>query len=69
MSDQRFPSSQNQLLKFGEVAEHLAVSERTLRRYVQKNLISYIRLSSRQIRFRPAAVELFLNERTIRGGA
>lgn len=51
------------LLKPREVAERLAVSEPTVYRWADQKVLPCIRLSARAVRFEPAAVEKFIEER------
>jgi excisionase family DNA binding protein len=48
------------LLTSAEVCALLAISKSTLKRWIRKGAISYIRLSSGANRFRPTAVALFI---------
>jgi excisionase family DNA binding protein len=52
------------LLKPREVAERLQVTPRAIRYWVHQGLIPHIRLSQRAIRFDPAAVDDWLEQRT-----
>ena len=51
---------QSRLLTKKETAERLKVSERTIDRYVQSQLLRAIRLSARTVRFREDEVERLL---------
>jgi excisionase family DNA binding protein len=55
----------NMLLSTDEVARRIGVKPKTIRRYASRRLLNYILVGNR-LRFRPAAVELFLSQREVR---
>lgn len=55
----------NALLNTNEVADRIGVKPKTIRRYASRKLLNYIVVGNR-LRFRPAAVELFLTQREVR---
>lgn len=57
--------SPNVLLTTNELADLTGFAPKTIRRWVSRRLLNYIRVGNR-FRFRPAAVELFLMQREVR---
>ncbi len=55
----------NVLLSTNELASLTGFKPKTIRRWVSRKLLNYIRVGNR-LRFRPAAVELFLAQREVR---
>jgi excisionase family DNA binding protein len=55
----------NVLLSTNELASLTGFKPKTIRRWVSRKLLNYIRIGNR-LRFRPAAVELFLAQREVR---
>ena len=55
----------NVLLSTNELASLTGFKPKTIRRWVSRKLLNYIRVGNR-LRFRPAAVELFLGQREVR---
>jgi excisionase family DNA binding protein len=55
----------NVLLSTNELATLTGFRPKTIRRWVSRKLLNYIRVGNR-LRFRPAAVELFLTQREVR---
>lgn len=55
----------NVLLTTNELADLTGFAPKTIRRWVSRRLLNYIRVGNR-FRFRPAAVELFLIQREVR---
>jgi excisionase family DNA binding protein len=68
MSAQPIPISDQQLTP-RQVCSLLGISQKTLQRMLRQKppAISYVRLSARLFRFRRAAVEAFIAQRTIKG--
>lgn len=58
----------SQLLSIPQLAKLLNVSPRTVRRFVIKRQINYLRIGN-QYRFRPSAVDIFLAQREVKSGA
>jgi excisionase family DNA binding protein len=61
------PDSNSCLLSIPQVSELLGISPKTLRRFIAKRQINYLRIGN-QYRFRPTAVELFLSQREVKVG-
>ena len=55
----------NVLLSTNELANLTGFKPKTIRRWVSRKLLNYIRVGNR-FRFRPAAVKLFLAQREVR---
>jgi len=49
-----------------ELAKILKVSKRTVYYWLEKNMIPYIRINKKTVRFRPEDIEKFLHSHTIK---